>query len=202
MWSIARASDLPARPRRASTSSPARTDGTYRCLQAKRQRVFGATKVKDAVNLFLEGEWAGRSNEFTIAVQAGMGSVAVQREIEKQAQRLRDRGIRFQVFDGDKLTEVLRGHPAIIDDFFGRAWVKAVVSAEAGYALGARLDGGELARVRQQLARYYEAHFQTIDPGSFGSAADNGTRPALTLLERFVKPGRRRQGGGSGLRPG
>ena len=165
-----------------------RTDGTYRCLQAKRQRVFGATKVKDAVNLFLEGEWAGRSNEFTIAVQAGMGSVAVQREIEKQAQRLRDRGIRFQVFDGDKLTEVLRGHPAIIDDFFGRAWVKAVVSAEAGYALGARLDGGELARVRQQLARYYEAHFQTIDPGSFGSAADNGTRPALTLLERFVKP--------------
>lgn len=165
-----------------------RSDGTYQCLQAKRQREFGAAKVTAAVDLFLGGEWAVRSPDFTLAVQTELSSSAVQREIERQAGRLRQKGITLHVLDGERLTDALRGSPEIIDDFFGRAWVEAVAGPNAAARLGARLDGGEFARVRDQLARHYDAHFQTIDPGSFGSAAGDGARPALTLLERFTKP--------------
>lgn len=165
-----------------------RSDGSYHCLQAKRHREFGAAKLTAAVDLFLQGEWARNSTEFCLAVQTRLGSAAVQREIERQAGQLAARGIAFQVLDGEDLTARLRELPTIIDDFFGRAWVEAIAGAEVAARLGARLDGVEFARVRDQLARYYDAHFQTIDPGSFGSASGDSAQPALTLLERFTKP--------------
>lgn len=165
-----------------------RTDGNYHCLQAKRHREFGAAKLAAAADLFFEGEWSSKSTEFSIAVQTCLGSAAVQREIEKQAAKFAAQGIAFRVLDGEGLTAILREQPAIIDDFFGRGWVEAIAGTEVARLLGTRLDGGEFARVRDQLARYYDAHFQTIDPGSFGSASGDSPQPALTLLERFTKP--------------
>ncbi|MDX1296733.1 MAG: NACHT domain-containing protein [Pseudomonas sp.] len=163
-------------------------DGSYHCLQAKRHRSFDAAKLRDAVDLFIAGSWAARAARFTIAVQAPLRSVAVQEEIERQAARLTERGIVFTALDGEDLTELLRGQPALVDDFFGRPWVTALLGQDAADGLGARLDGAAFARVRAQLARIYEAQFQFVDPGSFGSISDEDGRPALTLLERFLKP--------------
>lgn len=163
-------------------------DGRYHCLQAKRHRSYDATKLRDAVDLFLAGSWADRATRFTIAVQALLDSPAVQEEIERQAARLKERGIKFATLDGEQLTDRLRSHPIIVDDFFGRSWVTALLGADAARKLGARLDGAMFARVRDQLARVYAAQFQSVDPGSFGSIGDQEGRPALTLLERFVKP--------------
>lgn len=164
------------------------TDGRYHCVQAKRHRTFDATKLRDAVELFLTGSWASRATHFTIAVQAQLRSVAVQEEIERQAARLAERSIIFTALDGESLTERLRGQPILVDDFFGRSWVAALLGQDVADNLGARLDGAAFARVRAQLARVYEAQFQFVDPGSFGSISDEDGRPALTLLERFLKP--------------
>lgn len=163
-------------------------DGRYHCLQAKRHRSFGAAKLRDAVDLFLAGSWAARTAGFTIAVQAPLRSTAVQEEIERQATRLTARGISFSALDGDALTDRLRGQPALVDDFFGRPWVAALLGQDVANGLGARLDGASFARVRGQLARLYESQFQFVDPGSFGSITDEDGRPELTLLERFLKP--------------
>lgn len=163
-------------------------DGRYHCLQAKRHSTFGAAKLRRAVDLFLEGTWAERAQRFTIAVQAPLRSTAVQEEIERQAARLSEHGITFVALDVEGLTERLRGEPVLIDDFFGRPWVAALLGHEAAAKLGARLDGRAFACVRTQLARVYEAQFQSVDPGSFGSVGDEDGRPALTLLERFLKP--------------
>lgn len=164
------------------------SDGCYHCLQAKRHQRFGATKLRKAVDLFLAGNWAARTARFTIAVQATLRSIEVQEEIERQAARLSALGITFSALDGEELTDCLRCHPLLIDDFFGRPWVEALLGQDAVTTLGARLDGVAFARVRAQLARIYEAQFQFVDPGSFGSVGDEDGRPALSLLERFLKP--------------
>ena len=163
-------------------------NGRYHCLQAKRHRTFDAAKVRDAVDLFLAGSWVARSASFTITVQASLRSPAVQEEIERQAARLGEIGIDFAMLDGEDLTDRLRYQPLIVDDFFGRPWVAAFQGEVVANNRGARLDGASFARVRAQLARVYAAQFQSVDPGSFGSISDEDGRPALTLLERFLKP--------------
>lgn len=165
-----------------------RSDGRYDCLQAKRHRVFGSSKMREAVDMFLAGSWADDTVQFTIAVQTSLGSVAVQTEIERQAKRLKEREIVFRALDGEGLTGILRNQPLLVDDFFGRAWVSALAGHDVAKSLGDRLDGAAFARVRSQLARVYNAKFQSVDPGSFGSIADEDGRGALTLLERFLKP--------------
>lgn len=45
---------------------------------------------------------------------------ALQETIEAQAARLREEGIEFEGVDGTQLSEKLRSHPEIVDDFFGR----------------------------------------------------------------------------------
>lgn len=162
-------------------------DGRYHCIQVKRHRSFGVAKLSDAVDIFLAGSWAARAARFTVAVQAPLRSTEVQEEIERQAARLTSQNIVFSALDGEDLTARLRVHPTLVDDFFGRPWVAALLGQDVADSLGSRLDGNAFARVRAQLARVYEAQFQFVDPGSFGSIGDEDGRPALTLLERFLK---------------
>ncbi|PXX46969.1 NACHT domain-containing protein [Undibacterium pigrum] len=162
-------------------------NGRYHCVQAKRHSSFGPAKLCDAVDLFLGGSWADRALRFTIAVQAQLRTTALQEEIERQVVRLNGRGIAFDALDAESLTDRLRAHPTLVDDFFGRPWVVALLGTDVANALGARLDGAEFAKVRSQLAKVYEAQFHTIDPGSFGSI-DDDVGSSLALLNRFFKP--------------
>lgn len=164
------------------------SSGRYYCWQAKRHKSFGAAKLRDAVTLFLDGPWAEKTDEFILAVQASLQSAVVQREIEKQTERCEQRGIAFKAIDGEELSENLRGHPLLIDDFFGRPWVQSFLGDDVAEQLGTRLDGGEFAKAREQLASIYETQFHLFDPGGFGTISEaDGTRP-LSLLERFEVP--------------
>ena len=162
--------------------------GRYHCLQAKRHQSFSAAQIRDAVDLFLGGSWAARAARFTLAVQSSLRSTTVQDEIEQQAAKLSAHGLVFVALDGEELTNQLRQYPELVDDFFGRPWVQAMLGDEAAAGLKTRLDGAAFARARAQLTRVYESHFHFVDPGSFGSVGDYEGRPALTLLERFLKP--------------
>lgn len=164
------------------------TNGRYHCLQAKRHQSFGAAQIRNAVDVFLGGNWASCAERFTIAVQTSLRSTTVQDEIEQQAARLAARGVVFVALDGEELTDWLRQYPKLLDDFFGRPWVQALLGDEAAAELEARLDGAAFAKARAQLTRVYETHFHFVDPGSFGSIGDDEGRPSLTLLERFLKP--------------
>lgn len=163
-------------------------DSRYHCLQAKRHSSFGATKLREAVELFVAGKWSARTARFTIAVQTSLRSTAVQEEIEQLAEGLSTLGIAFHVLDGESLTDRLRAHPVLVDDFFGRPWVVALLGHSVADGLGERLDGSAFACIRSQLARVYAAQFQFFDPGSFGSISDEDGQPSLTLLDRFIKP--------------
>lgn len=160
----------------------------YSCWQAKRHRNFGAAKLRDAVSLFLDGPWAEKTDEFTLAAQAALQSTAVQREIEIQTERCKQKGVAFRAFGGEALSERLRDYPLLVDDFFGRSWVKIFLGEDIAEGLGARLDGCEFAKIRKQLASIYETQFHLFDPGGFGTLSGNdGTQP-LSLVERFEVP--------------
>jgi hypothetical protein len=124
--------------------------------------VISASDVMAIVKTFREGSWVAKSEKLILAVQASLADTKVQDAIEHEAATLRGSGVAFLPRDGDELSDLLRAHPEIIDDFFGREWVKAFLGPDAAAKLGTRLDGAEFARVRRQLRKYYDVHFHLL----------------------------------------
>ncbi len=162
----------------------------YEVWQAKRYESIAASDVKGIVDTFRAGTWKDKSDRLVLAVQASLADTKVQDEIEAQASALKAEGITFIPHGGEELSAILRGQPEVVDDFFGRGWVEALLGPEAGKALGARLDGAEFARVREQLRRFYDAHFHLLDVGvALPLATDDAAQDAPpSLLRRFAVP--------------
>ncbi|MBW5287917.1 NACHT domain-containing protein [Burkholderia gladioli] len=162
----------------------------YQVWQAKRYDDITATDIVTMVEKFRAGSWKEKSEQLILAVQASLADTKVQDAIEVQATLLRADGITLIPYGGEELSELLRDSPEIIDDFFGRQWVEAFLGLDAVKALGQRLDGGEFARVRDQLRSYYNAHFHLLDVGValplHASGAENNGSPSL--LKRFTVP--------------
>ena len=157
--------------------------GRYVCWQAKNHSSFSASKLKDAISVFLAGTWRDRTERFVLCVQAGLDDTTIQEEIESQANRLRSAGIVLQCLDGLQLTEKLKLRLELVDDFFGRPWVEHVAGEDAATQLGTRLGGDETLALRQSLGQVYDVRFRTTDPGL--------TLPGSTtrdIRERFVAP--------------
>jgi hypothetical protein len=141
------------------------SSGRYEVWQAKRYSSISAADVNKIVNTFRAGTWKEKSDKLILAVQSTLTDTKVQEEIEAQATELRADGITFVPYGGEELSELLRSYPVVIDDFFGRGWVEAFAGPEVAKSLGARLDGAEFARVREQLRRFYNTHFRLLDVG-------------------------------------
>jgi hypothetical protein len=158
--------------------------------QAKRYKSIAAGDVKTIVTVFQAGAWKDKSDRLVLAVQASLADTKLQDEIETQAGALKSEGITFVPHGGEELSEALRGHPDLVDDFFGRGWVEAFLGSETAKALSARLDGAEFARVRAQLRRFYDAHFHLLDVGvALPLAMDEVAQKAPpSLLRRFTVP--------------
>lgn len=166
-----------------------RKDGKYDVWQAKRYTSFSAAKVKTAVNKFLKGNWVDRTERLFLAVQSSLADTKIQEEIETQAVRLRKKGISFISCGGEDLSEAIRKHPILVDDFFGRPWAEAFLGDEAAKNLGSRSDGREFARIREQLCKFYQSHFHSLDVGDalpFEGVVQRDVSPSL--LERFAAP--------------
>lgn len=164
-------------------------NGKYEAWQAKRYEAISASDVKAIVKTFREGAWAAKSEKLILAVQASLADTQVQDAIEHEAATLKESGVAFLPRDGEELSNLLRAHPEIIDDFFGREWVKAFLGSDAAANLGVRLDGAEFARIRGQLRKYYDVHFHLLDVGiSLPLSSAIASEPAPFLLQRFAVP--------------
>ncbi|MCU9952597.1 NACHT domain-containing protein [Burkholderia sp. BKH01] len=167
-----------------------RSSAKYQVWQAKRYDAITATDIVTMVEKFRAGSWREKSEQLILAVQASLADTKIQDAIEAQATLLRADGISLLPYGGEELSELLRGSPEIVDDFFGRQWVEAFLGLDAVKALGQRLDGGEFVRVRDQLRSYYNAHFHLLDVGValplHASGAESNDPPSL--LKRFTVP--------------
>ncbi len=159
--------------------------GKHDCWQARNRKDVDASDIKKAVDDFLNGKWAASAERFVLCVRASLADTALQDTIEAQAARLLEEGIVFEGVDGTQLSERLRPHPEIVDDFFGRSWLVAFAGKEAEAGLKRPLMVQKVKALRKRLAEIYAARIQQLDPGLNVDPARRDTRD---IRKRFVVP--------------
>lgn len=160
----------------------------YLSLQSRRVAKLTAAGLKKAVGDFLGGSWASASDVFVYATSLPAVQTEQADEIARQTQRLAAKGIEFEVWDAEALSTQLKSasRHVLVDDFFGRVWVRRFCGSEAADALGERLDAAQVGAFREKLGRFYRAFFGVIDPGT--AALGRSDAPRLELRDRFVLP--------------
>ena len=158
----------------------------YVCLQARRTATVTQTRLRDSVNEFLAGKWADVSRKFIYATSASATSVHTVDEIEELATLMATSSIEFEVWDQQDISKKLKYKPEVVDDFFGRQWVKVFCGDEAADALVQRLDAMQIAELRRELARVYAASFGVADSGLIVFKLTDASR--VSLADRFVTP--------------
>jgi hypothetical protein len=160
----------------------------FSCWQAKRHRRLTKTKLKAAIAEFEAGEWMAKSDEFIICSAAPIQDTALQREIEAQTIRLRGSKLNLTVLGAQELSDELKNQPGLVQDFFGRDWVRAFCASD-NEGVAERLDVADVATLRIELLQLYKTNFSVLDPGIVvrSSGVTNG-HSLLSILERFVEP--------------
>ena len=156
----------------------------FYCYQCKKVRKFDDNDIRKVVTKFLAGTWANKTSIFVLCVAIPLENTQQQDEIVKQRKRLKRRAIKFIIWDGASggtLSEQLKCLPELVDDFFGRHWVKQFNGEEAAVNLAERLDGNELGKLRQRLHGLYTTVFNQHDPG-LGLPGVN----TLSYVDRYV----------------
>ena len=161
------------------------TGGGHICWQAKNRKDVRASDIKNAVDDFLKGTWAQSAKRFVYCVQASLADSKVQDTIEAQATRLLEKGIQFEAFDGTQLSEKLRSHPKIVDDFFRRNWLVAFAGEEVAAGLKRPLEVQRVIALRSRLAEIYHARIRQLDPGL---NVDPGRSETRDIRKCFVIP--------------
>ena len=157
----------------------------YRVYQCKREKSFGPAKIRKAVEKFLDGNWVERADTLVLCTQESLESTERAEEFERLAAELRGRGITLLPGDSPRLSRQLKQHPEIVDDFFGREWVREFCGDEQADRLGDRLDAAQVAEFRREMGRFYAHVFNVQDPGLL--IAD--TPGAVVRLEdRYIVP--------------
>lgn len=167
-----------------------RSTGDYETWQCKRYQEFKVSDITAAVKKFLEGDWAGRTAEFRLAVSASLQETDLADEIEKQRALLTAKNIKFKPMDRYGLSERLKSEPDLVDDFFGRAWVEVFNGKEAAASLIARkLTREQRLRAGSLLRDLYTSHFNLVDVGIPAAApAFRGAVRSAGLGDRYVEP--------------
>lgn len=167
-----------------------RATGDYATWQCKRYQEIKATDIKNAVTKFLEGDWASRTKLFRLAVAPSLNATELAEEIERQRTRCAAVNITFEPLDQDRLSLMLKDHPDLVDDFFGRSWVEAFNGPEAAASLSGRKLGREQKlNARRFIQTLYATHFKTVDGGIPAAApVFRGAVQPMPVFDRYVEP--------------
>ena len=158
----------------------------YVCLQSRRTESISKVRLNNSVVEFLNGRWADVSRKFIYATSASTISTEIVDEIERLVAQLVPQSIEFEVWGRESISDRLKNYPKLVDDFFGREWVKAFCGDTVAETLGTRLDAQQVAALRRELARIYTASFRVADSGLIAFRFSQA-RP-VELLDRFVTP--------------
>ncbi|SPU44361.1 NACHT domain-containing protein [Brevundimonas diminuta] len=165
-------------------------EARYVVWQSKRYTTMTVATIRSAVATFMAGAWAAKSERFVLATTADLTATKLADAVEAARAKLATIGVVFDARDVHRLSEDLKDRPDLVDDFFGRPWVRAFCGSEAAEALGDRLDRSDFASLHLKLAELYRAHFATVDPGlarAIGPAFGAPPVP-LALTARYILP--------------
>lgn len=109
--------------------SPDDSTHRYVTIQCRNIVEVRPSAFSAAVEAFLVGTWADRTETFVYATRASMRRVELVEAIEASADRLRVERIGFEVWDGDSLSEQLRDDWDLVSLFFGPATAEIYCTA-------------------------------------------------------------------------
>jgi len=159
----------------------------FHVYQCKRYQTMTAGNIRDAVDKFVDGTFfRDRSSHLVLCTTVATERTQLADEIEKQAARLDKLDVVFKAWGRAQLSTLLKNHPALVDDFFGRPWVVAFCGEGAASTLTTRVDGPRLAQLRTELSAFYRRVFRQHDPGLPAPGLE--ARPSPDLDHRYVMP--------------
>lgn len=167
-------------------AAPLGSSGKFFCYQCKRVEKYSANDIKKAVDVFLKGKWANQTKRFILCTTLALNDTKQVDAIAAQHSRLAAKDIEFEIWDGSEsgqLSERLKTHPDLVDDFFLREWVSRFNGSDAVELLGERLHGAQLNELRSQIKEVYSTLFLRHDQG-----LRLGSQCSSPLLDRYVAP--------------
>ena len=133
--------------------------GTTSPCNRGRVKSLTAAKIKKAVDDLLKGEWADKTSEFYFATSFDLQDTKLDAAIREQTERLAELKITFVPWGVQEVSGLLKEHPRIVDDFFGRPWVERFCGLEAARALASNLPRQDSSELRAGLRDLYQAVF-------------------------------------------
>jgi len=88
----------------------------YTVYQCKREKNFGPSKIRKAVQKFLEGSWVEKAEAFVLCTQESLAPKERANEIENQSELLRERKVDLVTWDNHQLSIKLKNLPDLVDE--------------------------------------------------------------------------------------
>lgn len=151
----------------------------YAVYQCKNEKNFGPAKIAVAVKKFINGNWLDKSDFFIICTRENLQSKLRSDALEKQAKLLASKAVILIPWDCNHLSSKLKQIPELVDDFFGREWVRRFCGEEVAGSLSRRLDSVEFAKLHSELYKFYTEVFNIHDRGI-------PFPDKLPLIERYI----------------
>ncbi|MFD4175931.1 tetratricopeptide repeat protein [Streptomyces anulatus] len=149
----------------------------YTTLQSKRVATLSQSEINRAVEKFLKGEWAARSKVFIYATTHDLSPTQLADTLNRQADWLEKKGIRLDWWGREEVSDMLRELPQVVDDFFGRQWVKSFCGTEAASVLDRRDASAQQPRLMGLIppaADVFQDRGMTDTPTAFEQEAGSG----------------------------
>jgi tetratricopeptide (TPR) repeat protein len=99
-------------------------DGTFVTYQCKQRKKLAASNFKAAVDKFLKGPWAAKSDRFVFCTSQSTKRTEIVEAFEEQYERLQGlpKPITFELWGEEKLATMLRSQSSYVLEFFGPVW--------------------------------------------------------------------------------
>ncbi len=117
-----------------------KSNNSFTVYQCKRENNFTAGKIKDAVKKFCAGEWVKKAKTFVLCTKESLIETQLADEIETQRKVLSENGIALVIWGNVQLSDKLRVLPELVDEFFGREWVRVFCGDDVAERLGEKFD--------------------------------------------------------------
>lgn len=124
----------------------------YAVYQCKKYKTLHPSIIRNAVTAFLDGSWASRADQFVFCTSHSLSPKKLADEICVQVERLleHDPPIKLKRWGADELSLKLKGHPELVEEFFGEPWLKRFLPS---YVVDRTRDSlsGQLAEIKGTL---------------------------------------------------
>lgn len=165
-----------------------RDSALYTTYQCKNEQDFGPAKIKEAVDVFLKGEWIESSSTFVLCSRESLAPKMRADAVEAQAKRLKKRDVAFLIWDEVKLCALLKDQPEIVDDFFDRPWVKRFCGDEAAEKLNNRITLQQSEKALNAYNSWLSEKIGRVVYRGFAHRASGDRAIDLPLEQIYVVP--------------